>query len=88
VLIENFIVEADHLPPGEGIEMAAKRIRLGCDLGGRTPAGTFEEGMLDKMGQAVPVESFMTGTGTQENAKADGSNMLHPLRGNDQSVIQ
>ena len=88
VLIEHFDVEADTFFGGEGVHVAADGIDLAGDLLGSAVLGAFEDHVLDEVGDAVRLRSFVAGTGFEPNADRGGADVLHLLSDYGEAVRQ
>ena len=86
VFIEHLHVEADAFLGGEGIHVAADRIDLAGNVLGRAMFGSFEDHVLDEMGDAIPLRVFVARTGLDPDSDRNRANVLH-LLGNDGSPL-
>ena len=79
VFVEHFDVEADAFFGGEGVHVAADGVDLAGDLLGSAVLGAFEDHVLDEMGDAVRLRSFVARTGFEPNADGSRADVLHLL---------
>ena len=88
IFIHDFIMKADNLAPGEGVQIAAQGVRLFGNLQGRALARAFEKRVFEEMGQPVLLGGFVALAGAQEDTQADRTGVLHPFREHDQAVLE
>ena len=85
VLVEHLDVEADAFLGGEGVHVAADGVDLPRDFLSSAVLGSFENHVLDEVGDAVPLGIFIARTGLQPDADGGRADMLH-LLGDDRSA--
>jgi hypothetical protein len=86
VFVEYLDVEADALFGGEGVHVAADGIDLAGDLLGGAVLGPFEDHVLDEVGNAVRLRSFVAGTGLEPNADGSRTDVFHLLGDHGEAV--
>jgi hypothetical protein len=86
MLIEDLGVEADLLLGGESVQHAADGVHFTGDSFSGAALGTFENHVLDEMGEAVFLGNFAAGTIADPNADGDGAHVGHGLRDDDEAV--
>jgi len=79
VVGEGFDVEADGFFAGEGVEIATDGIHFAGDELRGAGAGSFEEHVLDEVGDAVGFGWLAAGTGFDPDAHGDGAEVFHAL---------
>ena len=88
MVIEDFGVEADLFFRSERVEHTAYRIHFAGDGFGGAAFGSFEDHVLDEMGQAVFFGDFAAGAVADPHADRDGANMRHSLGDDDEAVAE
>ena len=86
VLVEDFGVEANLFFGSEGVEHAADGVHFAGDGFGTAALGSFENHVLDKVGEAVFGRRFATGAIAHPDTDRDGADVAHGLGQDDQTV--
>ena len=86
VLVQYLDVEADGLFAGEGVEITADGVDLAGDVLGGAAGGSFEDHVLDEVGEAVFFDWLVTGAGVDPGTHGYGAHMRHGL-GEDEEAI-
>ncbi len=88
MFVEDASIEAGHFPGSEGIDHAADGIDFAGDCFGSAAACAFEKHVLEKMGNAVELRSFVARAGANPDACGNGTNVGHGFRDDNEAVGQ
>ena len=88
VLVENLDVIAGVFLRGEGIELPANGIDRLRDVLRRPRRGTFEQHVLDEMGNAAALGALVARSARQPHPDADRADLGHPLGEKTEAVIE
>ena len=86
MLVEDLDVEADGFLAGEGVEIATDGVDFAGDALGGAGFGSFEDHVLDKVGDAIELGDFVTGAGAHPDAHGDGADVFHALSEDDETA--
>src|SRR5579863_9494711 len=88
VLVKDLNVEADALLGGKCVHVAADGVDLAGNFFGAAVRGPFEDHVLNKMGDTVPLGVFITRSSLQPDADRSRADVLHLLGDDGHAVRQ
>ncbi len=88
MFVQYFDIETDRLFPGEGVQVTADGVCLAGELLSGAGGGSFEDHVLDEVGDAVEGESFVAGAGVDPDAHGNGADVGDGLGEYEQAVGQ
>src|SRR6476620_5513726 len=86
MFVQNLNVEADTFLGSEGVHVAADGIDFAGDFLRAAILRPLEHHVLDKMGDAVPLQVFVAGPGLDPYTDRGGADVLHLFSDKDETV--
>ena len=86
VFVEDLDVETDGFFAGKGVEVAADGVDFAGDALRGAGFGSFEDHVLDEVGDAVKFRHFVTGASAHPDTHSDGADVLHALGEDDEAA--